>query len=301
MTRAFCTLPNRLRNALEAEARKQARRDAKRSRRAGKPPAAYEIPHDDLFASTRRGAATPAPDVGEVLRLAPERLESAMSATLSGQGQASDLDHGPTAMPASQAVPGASSGQHGACVPSSRPSPDRPRRKYHSPGTPYVVVPMADCDGCPHPCGGRYLLPTGRCTLVYVALHDQGASLEEIAWEMHLTRERIRQIEEIALVKFAAGLAALEAGLPLPDYAQNRKLPVRLQRLLHRNHDSLAPGNLHPDSASGTGGQNAPLESGNPVYTRRERSEKAALRSITGKNWTAITEKRPSNRESEAR
>lgn len=42
MTRAFCTLPNRLRNALEAEARREQKRAAKRARKVQPtlPPAA---------------------------------------------------------------------------------------------------------------------------------------------------------------------------------------------------------------------------------------------------------------------
>ncbi len=62
-----------------------------------------------------------------------------------------------------------------------------------------------------HTCTDRCALPSGECVEAWIDAHHGGASLEEIAGEWGLTRERIRQIEAAALGKLRRALERLEA------------------------------------------------------------------------------------------
>lgn len=68
------------------------------------------------------------------------------------------------------------------------------------------------CEGCSEP---RYV--DDPAAQAFVAKHDQGAKLEEIGEHLGITRERVRQIEVVALKRFLARLAL--AGIERADLA----------------------------------------------------------------------------------
>lgn len=68
-----------------------------------------------------------------------------------------------------------------------------------------------DCTGC------RLVLPDGGCTLKFCDEHPAGATLSEVGEVFGLSRERVRQIEVVAIARFEALLPLVEAGRVLPE------------------------------------------------------------------------------------
>lgn len=65
----------------------------------------------------------------------------------------------------------------------------------------------APTDAGAHECGPACQLPSGACVEAWIEAHPEGATLDEVAREFNLTRERIRQIERDALIKIRIALA----------------------------------------------------------------------------------------------
>lgn len=76
---------------------------------------------------------------------------------------------------------------------------------------PFVCEQAVDETEC------RHLLPTGRCVLVEVHF-DNEHTLEQVAEHFGLTRERVRQIEEKAIVKLQRHLRIFGKNSGLEDY-----------------------------------------------------------------------------------